>query len=110
MQKRVPKINKNVHIDVEQELKEELQLLSKKAEETSHQMVENGVGQFVDAHIDMSEPQLRSLGEAQVETLLVLQTDSDTLRVIENIETENEVIDRIKWGKKKKKKSKKMVY
>jgi hypothetical protein len=66
-------------------------------------MVQNPNGQYVDAYIDgNSLSRLSESGRGQVEVLLQLQVDSDTLRVIENVESENEVLDRIIWGKKKK--------
>jgi len=105
-------MNKNLYIDIEETIKEEEKLLEA-SRGSDHQMVQNPNGQFVDAHIDgNSLSRLSEIGRGQVETILQLQTDSDTLRVIENVETENEVLDRIKWGKKKKKKKKspRMVY
>jgi len=102
-------MQKQIHINVEKEVQEELQ---KASSESQHQMVLGNNGQYVDAHFNMNEPQLTiaEIGRGQVEALLVLQTDSDTLREIENVETEAEVISRIQWGKKKKKKSKKGMY
>jgi len=95
-------MNKNIYINMEREIKKELQKTSK----SDHQMVEGNGGQFVDAHFNMSERHysLEDIARGQIESLLQLQTDSDTLRTIENIESENEVLDRIKWAKKKKKK------
>jgi hypothetical protein len=106
-------MNKNIYIDIEETIKEEEKLLGAK-KGSDHKMVQNPNGQFVDAHIDgNSLPRLSNIeiGRGQVETLLQLQTDSDTLRIIENVDSENEVLDRIKWGKKKKKeKSKRVIY
>ena len=102
-------MQKQIHINVEKEVQEELKNASNKSD---HQKVHGSNGQMVDAHFNMNEPQLTiaEIGRGQVETLLVLQTDSETLREIENVETEAEVISRIQWGKKKKKKSKKGMY
>ncbi len=105
-------MNKNIYINIEETIKEEEKLLEAK-QGTDHKMVQNSTGQFVDTHIDGdSLPRLSNIeiGRGQVETLLQLQTDSDTLRLIENVESENEVLDRIKWAKKKKKKSKRVIY
>lgn len=57
-----------------------------------------------DAHFSMDESQLSlaEIGRGQVETLLHLRTDSETIRTIEDIEMENEVLDRIIWPKKTK--------
>ena len=101
-------MNKNIYINMEREIKEELQKISK----SNHQMVEGNNGQFVDAHFNMSERHynLEDIARGQIESLLQLQTDSDTLRIIENVESENEVLDRIKWAKKKKKKSPRRMY
>jgi len=97
-------MNKNIYIDIEETIKEEEKLLEAR-EGSDHKMVQNPTGQFVDTHIDgNSLSRLSEIGRGQVETILQLQVDSDTLRVIENVESENEVLDRIKWGKKKKKK------
>ena len=95
-------MNKYIYINMEHEIKEELQ----KASKSNHQMVEGTNGQYVDAHFNMSDRQysLEEIARGQVESILQLQTDSDTLRIIENVESENEVLDRIKWAKKKKKK------
>ncbi len=106
-------MRKNIHINIEETIKEENRRRKARAGGTTHQMVPGIDGQFVDAYFNMDTPQLSeaaldSIGRGQVETLLVLQTDSDTLRVIENVESENEVLDRIMWGKKKKKK--KVIY
>ncbi len=100
-------MNKNIYINMDRQIKEELQRASG---ESSHQMVHGTNGQMVDAHLNMNEAQLRDLGHGQVESILQLQTDSDTLRVIENVESENEVLDRILWAKKKKKKKKRVRY
>lgn len=101
-------MNKNIYINMDREIKEELQ----KASESTHQMVEGTNGQFVDAHFNMAERQysLEDIARGQVESILQLQTDSDTLRIIENVESENEVLDRIKWAKKKKKKKSRVMY
>jgi hypothetical protein len=100
------KMNKNICINMEETIKEEEKLLAAK-KGSDHQMVQNPNGQYVDAHIDgHSASQLSEIGRGQVEVLLQLQVDSDTLRVIENVDSENEVLDRIQWGKKKKKKKK----
>lgn len=96
-------MNKNIYINMDQEIKQELR---KACGESSHQMVQGAGGQYVDAHVNMDEPQLRELGQAQVEALLVFQTDSETLHLIEKMEIEAEVLDRIQWGKKKKKRKK----
>ena len=105
-------MNKNLYINIEETIKEEERRRTLYGSGSSHQMVQNGVGQLVDTHINMGEVPLTEfeIGRGQVEVLLRLQTDSDTLRIIENVETENEVLDRIQWGKKKKKKSKRVVY
>ena len=97
-------MNKNIYIDIQETIKKE-EKLREAREGSGHQMVQNGSGQFVDAHVDgngriLSEVEI---GRGQVETLLQLQVDSDTLRIIENVESENEVVDRIQWGQKKKK-------
>ena len=85
-------MNKNLHINIEQDIKNE--------EEAIHQMVQNDAGQFVDAYINMNQSQSPPTG-GQVETLLHFRTDSDTLRLLENIETENEVLGRIKLVRSK---------
>jgi hypothetical protein len=96
------KMNKNLYVNIEETIKEEEKLL-KAREGSDHQMVQNPNGQYVDAYIDgNSFSRLSEIGRGQVEVLLQLQVDSDTLRVIENVESENEVLDRIQWGKKKK--------
>lgn len=103
-------MNKNAHIDIEQVIKEEEKWAEKQRRRESrernshHQLVKNNVGQFVDAHFDMEMFSLAEaeIGRGQVETLLRLQTDSDTLRTIENVETENEVLGRIRGLQKKK--------
>lgn len=99
-------MNKNIYINIEETIKEEEEKRRKTlyGKGSTHQMVQNANGQFVDAHIDGHQLTDAEIGRGQVEILLQLQTDSDTLRVIENVETENEVLDRIIWGKKKKKK------
>jgi hypothetical protein len=97
------KMNKNLYVDIEETIKEEEKLLEAKSG-SDHKMVQNPNGQYVDAHIDgNSFSRLSEIGRGQVEVLLQLQVDSDTLRVIENVDSENEVLDRIKWGKQKKK-------
>jgi hypothetical protein len=80
---------KNTHLNIEEDIKDEL----KKA---GHRMVQGNGGQFVDAHFTMEDSSTESLGPRQVESLLVLQTDSDTLRTLENVEIENEVLSRIR--------------
>jgi hypothetical protein len=95
------KMNKNLYVDIEETIKEEEKLLEAKSG-SDHQMVQNPNGQYVDAHIDGNHSsRLSEIGRGQVEVLLQLQVDSDTLRVIENVDSENEVLDRIQWGKKK---------
>jgi len=94
-------MNKNICINMEETIKEEQKRQDARTG-SSHQMVQNDAGQFVDAHVQgngriLSEA---AIGRGQVETLLQLQVDSDTLRVIENVESENEVLDRIIWPKK----------
>ena len=97
-------MNKNLYVDMEETIKEEEKLLKAKTG-SDHQMVQNPNGQYVDAHINgHTASQLAEIGRGQVETILQLQVDSDTLRAIENADSENEVLDRIKWTKKKKKK------
>ena len=101
-------MNKNLYINIEETIKEEdrrREALYGSGRHT-HQMVQNGTGELVDAQFNMGEVPLTEfeIGRGQVEVLLRLQTDSDTLRIIENVETENEVLDRIQWAKKKKKK------
>jgi len=58
--------------------------------------------QGADAHVSIDESQLTlaEIGRGQVETLLHLRTDSETIRTIEDIEMENEILDRIVWPKK----------
>lgn len=92
-------MNKNIYINMEPEIKEELQ----RASESTHQMVEGTNGQFVDTHFNMSDRKhsLKEIARGQIESILQLQVDSDTLRTIENVESENEVLDRIIWPKKK---------
>ncbi len=103
-------MNKNIYINIEETIKEEEKLLEAR-KGSDHKMVQNPTGQFVDTHVDgNSLSRLSEIGKGQVEVLLQLQTDSDTLRIIENVESENEVLDRIIWGKKKKKKSKQVKY
>lgn len=103
-------MNKNIYIDIEETIKEEEKRLGAR-KGSDHKMVQNSTGQFVDTHIDgHSLSRLSEIGRGQVETILQLQVDSDTLRIIENVEIENEVIDRIQWGKKKKKKSPRTIY
>ena len=98
-------MNKKIYINIEETIKEEEDKRRKAlyGKGSTHQMVQNATGQFVDAHIDGHQLTDAEIGRGQVEVLLQLQIDSDTLRIIENVETENEVIDRIQWGKKKKK-------
>ncbi len=97
-------MNKNIYINMEETIKEEEKRLEAKMG-SDHKMVQNPNGQYVDTHIDgNSVSRLSEIGRGQVETLLQLQVDSDTLRIIENVDSENEVLDRIRWGKKKKKK------
>jgi len=97
-------MNKNLYVDMEETIKKEEKLLKAKTG-SDHQMVQNPNGQYVDAHINgHTASQLAEIGRGQVETILQLQVDSDTLRAIENADSENEVLDRIKWTKKKKKK------
>ena len=91
-------MSKKIHVNIERDIKEELQ----RKHSSTHQMIVGSNGQYVDAHFDMDRTQLEQLGIRQVEVLLQLQVDSDTLRTIENVESENEVLDRIQWGKKKK--------
>jgi hypothetical protein len=104
-------MNKNIYINMEETIKEEEKRLEAKMG-SDHQMVQNPNGQYVDAYIDgHSVSRLSEIGRGQVETILQLQVDSDTLRLIENADSENEVLDRVNWGKKKKKKgSKRIVY
>ena len=105
-------MNKNICINMEETIKEEEKRLEAR-EGSDHQMVQNPNGQYVDAYIDGNHSsRLAEIGRGQVEAILQLQVDSDTLRVIENVDSENEVLDRIQWGKKKKKKkgSKRIVY
>ena len=92
-------MQKQIRIDVEREVKEELQRASGPSE---HQMVPGNNGQFVDAHFNMTDYPLTNveIGRGQIESLLALQTDSDTLRLIENAEDENRILSRIKWGRK----------
>jgi hypothetical protein len=98
-------MKKNIVVNIEEVVKNELQAASNKSE---HQMVQGSNGQMVDAHINMNEPQstIAETRRGQVESILVLQTDSDVLREIENVETENEVLERIPsaripWSRKK---------
>lgn len=103
-------MNKNIYIDIEETIKEEEKRLGAR-EGSDHKMVQNSAGQFVDTHIDGNYlSRLSEIGRGQVEVLLQLQVDSDTLRLIENVEIENEVVDKIMWGKKKKKKSPRAMY
>ena len=97
-------MNKKIYIDIEETIREE-EKRQGASQGSDHKMVQNPTGQFVDAHIDgHSLSRLSEIGRGQVEVLLQLQVDSDTLRLIENVEIENEVTDRILWGKKKKRK------
>jgi len=90
-------MQKKIYINMESIIKKELQ---ERSGQSNHQMIPGSNGQYVDAYFNMSEAQLADIERGQIETLLQLQVDSDTLRIIENVESENEVMDRITWVKK----------
>jgi hypothetical protein len=94
-------MNKNIRIDMDEIIQKELQDVRGKHWPKGKQA---SGPRGADAHFSIDESQLTlaEIGRGQVEILLNLRTDSETIRTIENIEMENEVLDRIIWPKKTK--------
>ena len=94
-------MNKNIRIDMDELIQKELQDARSKHWPKGQQA---SGPRGADAHFSIDESQLTQaeIGRGQVETLLHLRTDSETIRTIEDIEMENEVLDRIIWPKKTK--------